>query len=230
MPDPTGRVCVSTLWAFICSIGKTRNFKVTKQQKDGNMPGWRRYLPAGTIAYPWKRKRTRDEFLEKSAILKENAQFNDTEQELRNGWGVPADNIKMGIGNSVSEMEKLLKLCQFFLFMDRLFLENMNSGKWSLFGPYWGAGSFRMVRYAVISHDPESDALNHIWKRWAEENGISGSWGRVNRIMSWDFPIFTEQVMYSICMAMRRPVFFPRILRFPGKDMEAVAQKRKNMR
>ena len=86
--------------------------------------------------------------------------------------------------------------------------------------------AFRMVRYVVISHDPETDALNHM-KRWAEENGISGSWGRVNRIIGWDFPYLSqEQVNVFHMHGYAAACILPEDFTPSCKDMEAVAQEK----
>ena len=88
-----------------------------------------------------------------------------TQEELAERMGVSRQTIsKWESETAYPEMEKAFELCQFFsCSMDRLFRENMNMEN-EAYSPVRieELEAFRMVRYVVISHDPESDALNHM--------------------------------------------------------------------
>lgn len=152
-----------------------------------------------------------------------------TQEELAERMGVSRQTIsKWESETAYPEMEKAFELCQFFsCSMDRLFRENMNMEN-EAYSPVRieELEAFRMVRYVVISHDPETDALNHM-KRWAEENGISGSWGHVNRIIGWDFPYLSqEQVNVFHMHGYAAACILPEDFTPSCKDMEAVAQEK----
>ena len=82
-----------------------------------------------------------------------------TQEELAERMGVSRQTIsKWESETAYPEMEKAFELCQFFsCSMDRLFRENMNMEN-EAYSPVRieELEAFRMVRYVVISHDPET--------------------------------------------------------------------------
>ena len=89
------------------------------------------------------------------------------------------------------EMEKALELCKVFnCSLDNLFRDEMdqyNSAYTNL--RVEEVPGFRYVEYTVISTEPESDALDRVYK-YAKENGIEDP-----RVIGWDFPrLSIEQI------------------------------------
>ena len=65
---------------------------------------------------------------------------------------------------------------------------------------------FRYLRYAVISADPEGDAIQHI-KRWAAACGVEEP-----KLIGWDFPhVSQKQINVYHMHGMRRRGFCRRI-------------------
>ena len=89
------------------------------------------------------------------------------------------------------EIEKALELCKVFhCSLDNLFRDEMDKRS----SAYTDlrveeVPAFRYVEHTVISTDPESDALERVFK-CAKENGIENP-----RVIGWDFPhVSVEQV------------------------------------
>lgn len=51
---------------------------------------------------------------------------------------------------------------------------------------------FRLARYAVISPEPESDAMEHM-ERWAKSSGLLDYPGYTPKKFGWDFPFVSEE-------------------------------------
>ena len=89
------------------------------------------------------------------------------------------------------EMEKAFELCKIFnCSLDNLFREDMDkrSDKYSDLRVEEVKG-FRYVEYTVISTDPESDAIDKVY-RYARENG-----DETPKVIGWDFPnLSAEQI------------------------------------
>ena len=89
------------------------------------------------------------------------------------------------------EMDKALELCKVFnCSLDNLFREEMDqrSSAYTNLRVEEVPG-FRYVEQTVISTEPESDALNRIYKT-AKENGIDNP-----KVIGWDFPrLSAEQI------------------------------------
>ena len=89
------------------------------------------------------------------------------------------------------EMDKALELCKVFnCSLDNLFREEMDqrSSAYTNLRVEEIPG-FRYVEHTVISTEPESDALNRIYKT-AKENGIDNP-----KVIGWDFPrLSAEQI------------------------------------
>lgn len=87
------------------------------------------------------------------------------------------------------EMDKALEICKIFnCSLDNLFREEMDkrSDAYSNLRVEEVAG-FRYIEHTVISTDPESDAINRMYKI-AEENGIE-----IPRVIGWDFPNLSQE-------------------------------------
>lgn len=86
------------------------------------------------------------------------------------------------------EMEKVFELCGFFsCSMDRLLRDDLNVGR----DAYSPVGirrieGFRYAQYAVISHQPEDDALAHM-EKWATAQGVAPD------LIGWDFPHVSQE-------------------------------------
>ena len=89
------------------------------------------------------------------------------------------------------EMDKALELCKVFnCSLDNLFRDEMDqySSAYTNLRVEEVPG-FRYVEHTVISTEPESDALDRVYK-YAKENGIDNP-----RVIGWDFPrLSVEQV------------------------------------
>lgn len=87
------------------------------------------------------------------------------------------------------EMDKAIELCGIFhCSMDNLFREELDSCD----AEYSGlrtemVPAFHYVKYAVISADPESDAIDRI-RTIARENGIDKP-----TVIGWDFPFVSQE-------------------------------------
>ena len=89
------------------------------------------------------------------------------------------------------EMDKALELCRVFnCSLDNLFrdeIEQRHSTRKAL--RVEEVPGFRYVAHTVVSTDPESDALDRVFK-YAKENGIENP-----KVVGWDFPnVSLEQV------------------------------------
>ena len=89
------------------------------------------------------------------------------------------------------EMDKALELCKVFnCSLDNLFREEMDQRS-SLYSNLRveEVPGFRYVEHTVISTEPESDALERIY-RYAKENGVDHP-----KVIGWDFPrLSAEQI------------------------------------
>lgn len=113
-----------------------------------------------------------------------------TQEDLAERMGVSRQTVsKWERDNAYPEMEKVLELCELFsCTMDQLIREDM--------GAYDEAYSdirferiepFRYIKYAVISTDPEADAINHV-RNWAAALGVAEP-----LIIGWDFPELSQE-------------------------------------
>ena len=87
------------------------------------------------------------------------------------------------------EMSKVLELCELFsCTMDQLIRENMDVADeaYSDIRQEW-ISPFRYLQYAVISREPEEDAIAHV-KLWARDLGIEDP-----QIIGWDFPVLSQE-------------------------------------
>jgi transcriptional regulator with XRE-family HTH domain len=130
-----------------------------------------------------------------------------TQEELAERMGVTRQTVsKWEMAGAFPETEKAIALSRLFnCTLDELFCQDMNSGN----AAYENlrtetVPAFAYVRYAVISHEPEDDAMRHI-KDWATQAGIKDP-----DIIGWDFPFVSqEQInvfhMHGYCAACVLP-------------------------
>ncbi len=113
-----------------------------------------------------------------------------TQEELAERMGVSRQTVsKWELDAAYPEMEKVIELCQLFsCSMDQLVREdiNMRNGAYSDIRVEEIA-PFRYVKYAVISVEPEYDAIKHV-KDWANSCGIVQP-----KIIGWDFPYVSQE-------------------------------------
>lgn len=86
-----------------------------------------------------------------------------------------------------------MELCNLFsCSVDELVRENMNVSDEAYSDVrIETVEAFSYVKYAVISTEPEDDALNHV-RQWAKELKIDNP-----EIIGWDFPLSQEQI--NVC-------------------------------
>lgn len=113
-----------------------------------------------------------------------------TQEELAEKMEVSRQTIsKWELETAYPEIGKIKELCQLFsCSMDRLFMEDMTA----LDGPYSDirveqVEGFRYVQYAVISPDPEADAIRHVQEQ-AAACGVAEP-----EIIGWDFPHVSQE-------------------------------------
>ncbi len=113
-----------------------------------------------------------------------------TQEELAGKIGVSRQTVsKWELNAAYPEIEKVIELCALFsCSMDQLIREDMGviDESYSDIRCEW-VESFRYLQYAVVSADPEGDAIGHV-TRWAEELKIEAP-----RIIGWDFPTVSQE-------------------------------------
>ena len=115
-----------------------------------------------------------------------------TQETLAEKLNVSRQTIsKWEMDTAKPEMDKALELCKVFnCSLDNLFREEMDQSS----SAYTNlrveeVPGFRYVEHTVISTEPESDALDRIFK-YAKENGIDNP-----KVIGWDFPrLSAEQI------------------------------------
>lgn len=115
---------------------------------------------------------------------------NMTQEELAERLDVSRQTIsKWELDAAYPEMDKLLALCDLFsCSLDQLIREDMN-----IINEAYSnirieeVEAFRYIRYAVISPEPEDDAIAHV-NRWAEQIGIANP-----KVIGWDFPMVSQE-------------------------------------
>ena len=135
----------------------------------------------------------------------------------KNGWSQEDLAEKMGVSRQTvskwemdaafPEMEKAIALSRFFnCSLDELMKEDMNSSNKAYSDiKLVHLEPLSYVRYAVISPEPEDDAINHM-ERWAKKNQIERP-----DIVGWDFPFVSQEQtnvfhMHGYCAACILPV------------------------
>lgn len=113
-----------------------------------------------------------------------------TQEELAEKLGVSRQTVsKWELDMVYPEMNKVVELCKFFsCTMDELVREDMNVSDEAYSNIRMEiVGAFRYIKYAVISIEPEEDALNHMRQR-AKELDIQNP-----EIIGWDFPLLSQE-------------------------------------
>lgn len=147
-----------------------------------------------------------------------------TQEELAEKMGVSRQTIsKWELDVTYPEMDKVLELCQLFsCSMDQLIREEMNlcSEAYSDIR-IEDLGEFQYIRYAVISIEPESDAINHV-KNWATHLGIEQP-----EIIGWDFPFVSqEQVNVFHMHGYAAACLLPSGIELGDNNEEVIIQKK----
>lgn len=113
-----------------------------------------------------------------------------TQEELAEKLAVSRQTIsKWELDTAYPEINKLVELCNLFsCSMDELVREDMNVSDEAYSDiRFEMVEAFRYMKYAVISTEPEDDALNHV-RIWAKELNIQNP-----EIIGWDFPLLSQE-------------------------------------
>lgn len=113
-----------------------------------------------------------------------------TQEDLAERIGVSRQTIsKWELDMVYPEMEKALELCKLFsCSLDQLIREDMVACSEAYSDiRIERVDAFRYIRYAVISMEPEADAMRHV-HGWAEKLGIAEP-----LIIGWDFPFVSQE-------------------------------------
>ncbi len=113
-----------------------------------------------------------------------------TQEELAEKIGVSRQTVsKWELDVMYPEMDKVIEICKLFSCnMDELIRENMNvcDEAYSDIRMEY-VEPFKYIRYAVVSTEPEDDAISHV-KKWADTLKIDSS-----EIIGWDFPVLSQE-------------------------------------
>lgn len=113
-----------------------------------------------------------------------------TQEELAEKLGVSRQTVsKWELDAVYPEMDKVIELCNLFsCTMDELVREDMNVPDEAYSDIcFKDIVAFSYASYAVISREPEEDAIRHAGQ-WAEKLGISQP-----EIIGWDFPVVSQE-------------------------------------
>lgn len=113
-----------------------------------------------------------------------------TQEQLAQNLSVSRQTVsKWELDIVYPEMDKVIELCDLFsCTMDELIREDLNM----INDAYSNiriekVNAFDYIKYAVISQNPETDALNHV-KKWAAELKMTDP-----EIIGWDFPFLSQE-------------------------------------
>ncbi|MBQ3080780.1 MAG: helix-turn-helix transcriptional regulator [Clostridia bacterium] len=113
-----------------------------------------------------------------------------TQEKLAEQLNVSRQTIsKWEMDNALPEMDKAIELCKVFgCTLDNLFREELDirDSEYSSLRTET-VPSFRYIKYAVISRDPESDAIGKM-RAAAKSLGINNP-----KIIGWDFPCLSQE-------------------------------------
>ncbi|MGN1416275.1 MAG: helix-turn-helix transcriptional regulator [Oscillospiraceae bacterium] len=113
-----------------------------------------------------------------------------TQEELAEAMNVSRQTVsKWELDGAYPELDKLIELCRIFsCTLDQLVRSDLNvcSEAYSDLC-VTDVDGFSYVRYAVISPEPEEDAIAHV-RRWAEKYGDASP-----DIIGWDFPMVSQE-------------------------------------
>ena len=146
-----------------------------------------------------------------------------TQEALADRMGVSRQTVsKWELDSAYPEMDKLIELCALFsCTMDQLIREDMKMGSDS-YSPIvlTDVPALRYIRYAVISREPEDDAINHVLG-WAKDLKISQP-----EIIGWDFPCLSqEQINVYNMHGYAAALLLPQGLELPEGKAEVICQK-----
>lgn len=113
-----------------------------------------------------------------------------TQEELAEKLAVSRQTVsKWELDTAYPEINKLVELCDLFsCSMDELVREDMNVSDEAYSDiRFEMVEAFCYMKYAVISTEPEDDALNHV-RVWAKELNIQNP-----EIIGWDFPLLSQE-------------------------------------
>lgn len=115
---------------------------------------------------------------------------NMTQEELAEKLNISRQTIsKWELGSILPEAEKLIELCEIFnCSVDQLLRENMDFSNEAYSDiKVVTVESFHYISYAVISCEPEEDAIAHV-ESWAKHLKIKNPY-----IIGWDFPKVSQE-------------------------------------
>lgn len=114
-----------------------------------------------------------------------------TQEELAEKMGVSRQTVsKWELDQAYPEIGKLVEMCSLFsCTLDQLIREDMTVADETHYSDIRveEMPPFRYIRYAVVSAEPEEDAIAHV-RRWAQQLGIDEP-----RIVGWDFPVLSQE-------------------------------------
>lgn len=113
-----------------------------------------------------------------------------TQEELAERMGVSRQTVsKWELDSATPELEKLIDLSALFnISLDELVQSDMNTNDEHYSNiRIETLESFNYVRYAVLSIEPEDDAMDHV-RKWAASQGDKNP-----KIIGWDLPILSQE-------------------------------------
>ena len=113
-----------------------------------------------------------------------------TQEELAEKLHVSRQTVsKWELDMGYPEMDKIIELCNLFsCTMDELIRGDLNISNDAYSDIRMETvASFDYIKYAVISKEPETDAINHV-ASWAKELGM-----RKYEIIGWDYPFLSQE-------------------------------------
>lgn len=115
-----------------------------------------------------------------------------TQEELAEKLGVSRQTVsKWELDAVYPEMDKVIELCKLFsCTMDELVRGDINVPDEAYSDiRFEDTEAFSYASYAVISKEPEEDAIRHV-EYWAKDLGINNP-----QIIGWDFPVVSQEQM-----------------------------------
>jgi len=113
-----------------------------------------------------------------------------TQEELAEKMNVSRQTVsKWELDAAYPEMDKVVELCRLFsCTMDELIREDLTlpDEAYSNLRTEW-VEPLRYLRYAVVSAEPEDDAIAHV-RGWAEKLNLPDA-----TIIGWDFPVLSQE-------------------------------------
>ncbi len=146
-----------------------------------------------------------------------------TQEELAEKLGVSRQTVsKWELDATYPEMEKMLEICKLFsCSMDEVIRGDMNLSDEAYSDiRIETVEAFRYIHYAVISTEPEDDAISHVSK-WAKALQIDNP-----QIIGWDFSALTqEQVNVYHMHGYEAALILPKNFQVNKEGLEVVTQE-----